>query len=128
MSALGYLLDTNVMFWADQEPQRLSERVRALLSEREQNIVCSVASVWELAIKQSLGKLVLNAEVAKLPGGYGWRVLPIELQHIAAASRLPLHHRDPLDRILVAQAQTEGLVLITADRRLEQYDVALLRC
>ncbi len=125
---MAYLLDTHVVYWADQEPQRLSNAVRNLLSTSPGEIVCSTAALWEIAIKQNYGKLFLSAGVGEIPARYGWKELPVYTRHAAAAAVLPLHHRDPFDRMLVAQAQMEGLVLITADDRLRDYDVAAMRC
>lgn len=89
----------------------------------------SVASAWEIAIKVSLGKLTLprDADIQAELARDRFEALPIELPHVAAVSKLPVHHRDPFDRILVAQAQVEDLTLVTADAALAQYGVSLLR-
>jgi PIN domain nuclease of toxin-antitoxin system len=93
-------------------------------------IVLSVASIWEVGIKHAMGKLPLNAGVPALVDEAARelraRVLPIEMDHVIEAAGLPMHHRDPFDRLLVAQARTEGLTLVTLDEALRPYDVPLL--
>lgn len=86
----------------------------------------SVASLWEIEIKRKLGKLTAPEQTLDLLRRSRFDVLPIAPEHAVAAGRLPLHHNDPFDRMLVAQAQTEDLVLVTADERLRAYDVPIL--
>ena len=124
----GYLLDTHILYWMDQSPDRLSAVARALLGEADESIYCSAASLWELAIKQSLGKLNIGPKLTTLIRTYQVLELPVTAAHAEAAADLPLHHRDPFDRMLIAQAKVEGLILMTTDQRLHSYDVAILRC
>ena len=125
------LLDTQCWLWMRAAPQRLSARTRRLLTDPANELLLSAASVWELAIKAALGK-------ARLPEPFGEFVtsrlaedgiVPLPIQHIHAmrVAELPAHHCDPFDRLLVAQAQIEALSLLTADRQLEAYDVAVIR-
>ncbi len=124
------LLDTQCWLWMLADPERLRESARQLLASPDNEILVSAASSWEIAIKYSIGRLPLPAEPAVLVPRWlaDSRVssLPIEHEHALQVSRLPHHHRDPFDRILVAQAQIERLPILTADRQLASYDVDLL--
>ncbi len=112
------------------DPERLRESARQLLTSPDNEIFVSAASSWEVAIKYSIGRLSLPGEPTVLVPRWlaESRVssLPIEHEHALEVSRLPHHHRDPFDRILVAQAQIERLPILTADRQLASYDVELL--
>jgi len=99
--------------------------VEALQNERNP-LAVSAATVWEIAIKRSLGKLTITDGWAAALGRLGFDALPVTAMHAAAVERLPWHHRDPFDRLLVAQASVERLALVTADRRLAAYGVELL--
>ena len=115
-----------------QNPDKLVPPVRERLEDCEQALFFSVASVWEIAIKYALGKLPLpetteiycNQRLDKPDTAV--TVLPIERSHALRAGTLPFHHRDPFDRLLIAQAQLEGFILLTADNQFEPYDVDLL--
>jgi PIN domain nuclease of toxin-antitoxin system len=111
-------------------PERFSARVRGLLEELDTELLFSAASAWEIAIKYALGKLPLPEPparyvVSRMERG-GILALPVEHAHALHAGELPLHHRDPFDRLLVAQAKLESLPLLTADTQLEPYGVELL--
>lgn len=121
----GYLLDTHVLLWAMAEDPRLSPaHVHVLLGEAPRMI--SVASLWEIAIKTSLGKLGLREDLRVVLDETGLELLPIAPEHVEAVARLPLLHRDPFDRMLVAQAQVEGLTLLSADPNVRAYPVPSL--
>lgn len=112
------LLDTHAFLWFTAGDPRLSRRARREMEGDGAELVLSAASVWEIAIKASLGRLTLPAPVeeyiaSKLESGF--RILPIEWSHAAAVERLPFHHRDPFDRLLAAQSLAEGLPIVTAD-------------
>ena len=118
------LLDTHLLVWAMGEPERLPAGCAAMLEDSNNNLVFSVASLWELVIKQALGRPDFNLEPSLLRQallGGGWQELPIEASHALAVSHLPPLHRDPFDRLLLAQAQVEGLLLLTADSQLSLY-------
>lgn len=103
---------------------------RKLLADPEQPVVVSIVSIWELAIKQSVGKLSLEVQLEDLVrslGVFGFELLPVLPAHILVLAALPLHHRDPFDRTLVAQAIHENLHLVTADPHLQEYDVQAIR-
>lgn len=121
------LLDTHVALWALSAPRSLTPRARALIADPAHEAWVSVASLWEIAIKQRLGKLKLPKEAAKwLPAALdatGIDSLDIRPTHAYAAAELPDHHRDPFDRMIIAQALEEGLVVVTRDERFRQYAV-----
>ena len=118
------LLDTQLLVWAMGEPERLPTGCAAMLEDPSNSLLFSVASLWELVIKQALGRPDFNLEPSLLRQALldgGWQELPIEASHALAVSHLPPLHRDPFDRLLLAQAQVEGLLLLTADSRLSLY-------
>jgi len=123
------LLDSHVFLWALGQPELLSQRVRAELS-RADEVWLSAATVWELGIKVALGKLTLATPLRDLLRGAiqqgGVRILEVSAEHALRAAELPLHHRDPFDRLLLAQAQSEKLTLMSRDSRLAAYEVSLL--
>lgn len=121
------LLDTHAFLWAIAEQSRLSDRVRGWLEDGNNEAWVSIASIWEIAIKAGLGRLRLPSDL----GGFlatqlvvsSFQVLPIALEHAVAVRDLPLHHRDPFDRLLIAQSRAEGLALVSRDARLKAYEV-----
>jgi len=123
-----YLLDTHIWLWLLESPTKIAQPVRTVV-EAADELILSVASVWEIAIKVKLGKLVvrrgLEAARQEMLTAIGARELPITSPHALAAAELPAHHRDPFDRILVAQAIAEGLVLVTADEAIRQYSAPI---
>ena len=124
------LLDTNVFLWATGSPDRLSRRVRAALEDPETEAFVSHASVWEIAIKVSRGRLSLAGELSVfLPRAmvsHRLDGLPIQLRHILAVADLPWLHRDPFDRLLISQAQIEQMPILSADRAIAQYNVQVI--
>jgi PIN domain nuclease of toxin-antitoxin system len=119
------LLDTHVLIWWD-EGARLSREADRAIREAEQ-VYVSAASGWEIAIKTSLGRLRPKRTVAEAVADSGFEELPILLRHAEALTSLPAHHRDPFDRILVAQALVEGLAIVTRDAALRPYRASLVR-
>ena len=118
------LLDTHLLVWAMGSPERLSAALAAMLQDPANTPVFSVASLWELVIKQGLGKPDFQVEPALLRRALldgGWQELPVQSHHSLAVAALPLLHRDPFDRLLLAQASSDGLLLITADQQLAAY-------
>jgi len=120
------LLDTHVFIWWMADDGRLRDHARAAIAGAE-IVFVSLASAWETAIKVAIGRLRLPAPFESGVVGSGFEPLPIAFAHCERAARLPNHHRDQFDRMLVAQAQTEALILVTHDARLADYDVALLQ-
>ncbi|TPN54028.1 MULTISPECIES: type II toxin-antitoxin system VapC family toxin [unclassified Mesorhizobium] len=120
-----YLVDTHILLWVLNADSRLSDHHRDIfLAGRE--VIISAVSVAEIAIKKSIGKVTLPGDVVDILRSNGIPILGINELHAARLEHLPLHHRDPFDRLLVAQAQIEGLTLVTADRQFSSYDVALV--
>ncbi len=118
------LLDTQVILWALTDSPRLSDKARAFLLDPANEIYFSSASIWEIAIKHSLARKdmpVSGSEAARLCRLAGYLELPITSVHAAATALLPAHHADPFDRILVAQAKSEPMQLITHDSTLPKY-------
>lgn len=118
------LLDTRLVLWAAFEPERLSAKAKRLLRPRETSLAFSVATLWEVAIKSSLGREDFSVDTRLLQQallGEGWTEVPILAEHIARVAHLPWVHRDPFDRLLVAQALEDGLTLLTADAALKPY-------
>jgi len=118
------LVDTHVLLWAIAEPQKLPRGSQAKLEAAENEVLFSAASIWELAIKLQIGRLVLPVEledIIEAAKTMGFAELPVSAAHAARVRRLPLYHRDPFDRLLVAQAIYEPARLLTADRTLGQY-------
>jgi PIN domain nuclease of toxin-antitoxin system len=125
MQTARLLLDTHVFLWWRAEPDRLADEVRAAIAEAEL-VMVSAASAWEAAIKSRLGRLDLPESFEAGVLASGFERLPIGFSQAEAAAALPLHHRDPFDRMLLAQAVSEGLTLVSHDRQLEPYGIPVL--
>ena len=123
------LLDTHALIYALARPDALSDAMQTLLVDAEHEVYFSPASIWEIEIKAAAGKLERpSADVAVEARAQGFTELVITSEHAVRAARLPLHHRDPFDRMLVAQAQERGLTLVTDDGLVATYDVPVLPC
>jgi PIN domain nuclease of toxin-antitoxin system len=120
------LLDTHIFIWWDRQLNRVRPDLRTAIGNGGNDIAVSVASVWEIAIKRATGKLVFAAPVAESIGRLGFTLLPITAAHAEHAGALPRHHNDPFDRMLIAQAMLEGLVLGTQDPLMRPYGVPAL--
>jgi PIN domain nuclease of toxin-antitoxin system len=116
------LLDTHVVLWWLTDDPTLSDALKETIDE-EVDVFVSAVTVWEVAIKQQLGKITAPADLPETIRDSELRNLPVTSDHAVTAGRLPLLHRDPFDRMLVAQAVTEGLTLVTRDKALHAYDV-----
>ena len=127
---MRYLLDTGIWLWSLLEPERLSRNARQIIADLDAEIFVSVATVWEIAIKSSKRKLTLPEPPSVFVPHYmheqGIRPLVISQQHALAVWSLPSHHGDPFDRLIIAQARFEEMVLIAADRIFEKYPVELI--
>ena len=127
---MNLLLDTHLLLWAASEPQRLSAKARALLLDPANQLVFSSASLWEISIKNGLERSDFNVDPRRLWRMLlvnGYRELPVTSEHTVALTGLPPLHKDPFDRILIAQARVEGLTLLTADKALAKYGECVKR-
>jgi PIN domain nuclease of toxin-antitoxin system len=125
-----YLFDTHVWLWLLLAPERVGKKTRALVLNGQHEFYLSIASAWEIAIKHAAGRL----ELPQAPLDYvqsrtseaGVKLLPLRLEHVCGAAALPRHHADPFDRLLVSQARSEDLTMISHDENLARYDVRVL--
>ncbi len=124
------LLDTHVLLWWRHQPNRLSDPAYSAISDVGNDVCLSVVNGWEIQIKAQLGKLTLSQPLSTIlqqeQAANGFRLLPVTIDHVYALDRFPLHHRDPFDRLLVAQADHEDLTLVTHDPKLSAYAISLL--
>jgi PIN domain nuclease of toxin-antitoxin system len=124
------LIDTHVLLWAWEDDPRLGRQGRKLLADPDQPVMVSIVSIWEIAIKKSVGKLGMDIELEALINSldvFGFELLPLHPAHTLLLATLPLFHRDPFDRMLIAQAISEGFQLLTADPAFEAYKVQLIK-
>ncbi len=120
------LLDTHALIWWFNGDEKLGINAREQISNPENNIYVSAATVWEMSIKQQMGKLVAPEDIESKVEQAGFNSLPISLFHGQQAGKLPLHHKDPFDRMLIAQAQAEGLQILTKDEHFPAYGIRLI--
>jgi PIN domain nuclease of toxin-antitoxin system len=124
------LVDTNVLLWWFLRSDRLPDKVRAILAQAANSVFASAVSTWEIAVKSAIGRLSLPGDPAQyLPDRFRHaqiQELPITAAHTYGVFGLPKHHADPFDRLLIAQAQLEGMTIVTADRTFKKYDVRTL--
>ena len=127
---MRFLLDTHTFIWWDSEPAKLSPQALTLCQERTNSLPLSVASVWEMQIKLQLGKLKLSMPLAEIIESQQQRnnieILPVLLPHVLALQSLPAHHKDPFDRLLIAQANVEEAILVSNDPVFAQYVVKVV--
>jgi PIN domain nuclease of toxin-antitoxin system len=128
---LRALLDTHTFLWWINDDGRLSQRLREIISDGASEVLFSVVSGWEIAVKARLGRLALPGAIEPYIRDQisrnRFEILPIDLAHVLRVSLLPDHHKDPFDRILVAQAQIENLTILTADPEIARYPVRVER-
>jgi len=126
---MNLLLDTHAFVWWYEDSKRLGKTARSALSKPGNSVWLSAASAWEIAIKSGAGRFLLKKPadeiIARLVED-GLQTLPISIQHALAVRNLPLHHADPFDRILIAQAQCEDMTLVTADAVFDAYEIRAL--
>jgi PIN domain nuclease of toxin-antitoxin system len=123
---LRLLLDTHTLLWALVAPNRLSQDATEAIAAEESEVIVSIVSPWEMAIAKALGRMDPPDDLEAQIEERRFALLPVSLRHTHAIETLPHHHRDPFDRMLVAQAQVEGLTIVTVDRLLRRYPVSLL--
>jgi len=124
---MRYLLDTHIFIWWMEKNKRLSKDIFNLLNNPQNQIFLSVASVWELIIKKAKKKLKTPKDVQGGIKASGFIPINIEMLHVLDLEKLPMHHNDPFDRIIISQAKIEHLTLITADKKIWKYNLALLK-
>jgi len=129
---MSYLLDTTVFVWLLNEPEKLNAKALALLEDEGQHVFLSSVTSWEVVIKFAIGKLTLPKKpdelIAEIFTNFSFQPLPISHAHSVAVGELEFHHRDPFDRMLIAQARSEKLVLLTAYLTIQKYPVETLWC
>ncbi len=127
---MRYLLDTHTFLWWIVDDPRLSPRAVSLIRDSSNEILFSAASAWEIAVKAQLGRITFDDDLAEViprqVATNGFRSLAIQCEHAVRVARLPLLHRDPFDRMLVAQAQLERVALLTADPAIARYEVEVV--
>lgn len=120
------LLDANAFLWWVTDSTRLSATAREAIADDQNVVLMGVGSLWELAIKRSLGKLDFPHDFQTVLRNEAFELLPITYDHLHALEALPLQHRDPFDRLIIAQAITENLTIVTSDQKFALYDVRVL--
>ena len=123
---MSLLLDTHVLLWWLDDPILLSEQALTSIKDTNNEIIVSVVSVWEIAIKKALGKLEAPDNLKQMVGAAGFTLMPINYEPVWEVKDLPFHHDDPFDRLLVAQTNVENLILVTRDSRLRTYNIPIL--
>jgi PIN domain nuclease of toxin-antitoxin system len=123
---MNLLLDTHVLLWWLDDHPTLSKKAKAAIADGKNLVFVSAATIWEIRIKQTLGKLEIPRNFQRVLDNQLFEMLDITVEHAHTVGDLPTHHRDPFDRMLVAQAKVEGLTLVTRDIRLKKYKVPLI--
>lgn len=127
---MNLLLDTHIFLWLNFEPKQIPSAIYNACENTENNLYLSLVSPWEIQIKKQLGKLCLHSDLSDLVETQieqnGLTILPVKLSHIYALGDLPYHHKDPFDRLLIAQAKVESLTLATVDEQIGQYSINTL--
>ena len=126
---MNLLLDTHTTIWFITEDKTLPTHLKGLIEDGDNTCFVSVVSLWEMGIKHSLGKLDLKVDLRRifeLTGQSGLTILPITTNHILINTTLEFYHRDPFDRLIIAQAKSEGLTVVSRDREFRDYDIELI--
>ncbi|RKU09195.1 PIN domain nuclease [Candidatus Poribacteria bacterium] len=124
---MNLLLDTCVLLWWLDDPDLLSKEASTAMKEPDNQIIVSVVSAWEIAIKKALGKLESPDNLKEVITDAKFELMQIDYEHAWQVKNLPSHHRDPFDRLLVSQATVENLTLVTRDPKLKAYNVPILK-
>lgn len=124
---MNYLVDTNIFLWWIDGNKRLKSPVKEILEEVANTIYISVGSIWEMSIKISSGKLKAKYSLQKMVSKSKFQVLPIFFEHVLELKNLPRIHKDPFDRVLIAQAKAENLLLITSDSKIWKYNSKVIK-
>ena len=124
---MSYLLDTHILLWHLADNAKLSQETSALIEDQSKQKFLSIVSLWEIELKRNLGKLVVSQPIETLLP-VEIIILPLKVDHISHLKKLPFHHRDPFDRIIISQAVVEGFTLVTDDEAFMHYDVPIWGC
>lgn len=124
---MDYLLDTQVFIWWMEENKKLSSDVKSIIDNPLNNIFVSVVTPWEIVIKIRAKKLKIPKNFAEFIMNGIFKVMPIQITHVLGVGGIPLHHKDPFDRILIAQARVENLTLITSDSKMWKYKIPIIK-
>lgn len=122
----NFLLDTHIFIWAMEGNKFLSKSIRNKIADPSHEVFVSVASIWEIVIKRNLKKIQINFDIETSIRQAGIEILPIKVSHVLATEKLPHYHKDPFDRMLIAQTIVEHLTLVTDDVKMKKYDVKIL--
>ncbi len=127
---MRYLLDTHTFLWWNMDDPQLSIIAKEIIADGNNEIFLSAATAWEIAIKAARGRLALPEDPTRYISNrlslHGFQALPIQIQHAAQVYKLPMHHADPFDRLLIAQSQLESMPLITVDANIRKYEVEVI--
>ena len=124
---MRYLLDTNCLIWVMHgEFARIPKDILHILKTDDKRFSISILSIWEMTIKKSLGKLRLDDSYLEVITKLGLDIIPINIEHLVTLQNLPQHHKDPFDRLIIAQAISEKLTLVTTDQELARYDAKII--
>ena len=127
---MNLLLDTHILIWLIDGSEKLNKTARHAIEDESNSLYLSIASLWEITIKTSLGKLELGIPLEQITTNFilpsGFKILPIHFSHLLVLKDLPFHHRDPFDRMLISQAISESLTLVSEDRAFGDYTVKTL--
>jgi len=123
---VNLLLDTHVLLWWLDDSPTLSEAARSAIADAGNLIILSAAVIWEIRIKQALGKLDVSSDFYAVIQQQGFEIIPITPDHAYAVGDLPMHHRDPFDRMLIAQAKAEGFAVMTHDAVFKRYPITVI--
>lgn len=118
---MNYLLDTHILIWWSENSSKLNPKFKSTISDPKNRIHISIASLWEITIKISIKKLRLKTSIESLSKQADFEILPIKIEHLITLIKLPYIHKDPFDRILVAQAKSEKLKILTSDPKITAY-------
>lgn len=123
----SFLLDTHIFIWAMEDSKRLPQTIKSTITNSDNKIYISVATIWEISIKTAIKKMKLSFDIETSIQKTNLEVLPIQISHVLKTGKLPPHHSDPFDRIIIAQALTEKFTLITIDPKIKKYKVKILK-
>lgn len=124
---MNYLLDTHIILWWLTDPTQIAPKAHKIISEKKNSILISCVSLWEMAIKECLGRLTIPRNIVEVLHNDGFQILPMGPEEALGITDLPLIHHDPFDRMLVMQAKLHDLVLITRDKHIMDYPVITIK-